>query len=87
MCHGLESGELWAGVLNAKAEGTQEEVWAHGRSKAPLLGKVRGKGVDCHRNLPVLLQALGGQGASGTGYWWQEVTCLGYRRPGTSCVG
>ena len=42
----------WAGEQNAIAEGTQEEVWAH-RSKAPLLGKVRGMGVDCHKKLPV----------------------------------
>ena len=31
---------------------TQEKVWAHRRSKVPLLGRVKG-GVDHHRNLLV----------------------------------
>ena len=41
------------GEWNARAEGTQEKVWAHRRSKAPLLGMVRAGGVDHHRNFPV----------------------------------
>ena len=43
---------LWAGEWNATAEGTQEKVWACRRSKAPLLGRVRGGWADGHRNLP-----------------------------------
>ena len=34
------------------AEGTREKVWAHRRSKAPLLGRARGGGEDRHKNLP-----------------------------------
>ena len=34
---------LWAGEWNAMAEGTQEKVWAHRRSKVQLLGRVRGQ--------------------------------------------
>ena len=41
----------WAGKQNATAKGTQEEVWAFRRSKAPLLGRARGGGADRHRNL------------------------------------
>ena len=36
---------------NATANGTQEEVWACRKSKMPLLGRVRGGGVDYHRNV------------------------------------
>ena len=36
---------------NATTEGTLEEIWAHRRIKALLLGRVRGGGADCHRNL------------------------------------
>ena len=50
---GLGSGATWAGEQKTTAEGTWEEVWAHRRSKVPLLGKVRGGGVDHHRNLPM----------------------------------
>ena len=46
---GLGSTEQWAGEWSTIAEATLEEVWAHRRSKVPLLGKRRG-GVDCHRN-------------------------------------
>ena len=35
---------LQAGEWNATAEGTWEKVWAHRRSKAPLLGRARGGG-------------------------------------------
>ena len=41
-----------AGEWNTMAEGTQEKVWAHRRSKVLLLGRARGGGADCHRNLP-----------------------------------
>ena len=37
---------------NAMAEGTWEKVGTHRRSKAPLLGRVRGSGADCNRKLP-----------------------------------
>ena len=50
---GLRIGVLQTGEWNARAEGTREEVWAHRRSKVPLLGRVRGGGADCHRNLPM----------------------------------
>ena len=48
---GLGSSVPQAGEQNTVAEGTQEEVWAYRRSKAPLLGRVRGGRVDLHRNL------------------------------------
>ena len=35
------------------AEGTQEKVKTHRRGKVPLLGRVRGGGVDHHRKLLV----------------------------------
>ena len=57
------------------------------RSKVPLLGRVRGEGMDRHRNLPVHKPGLRGQGASDTDYRMQEATSLGYRRLGASCVG
>ena len=41
----------WAGEQNTTAEGTQEEVWCQRRSKVKLLGRARGGGEDCHRNL------------------------------------
>ena len=50
---GLGSGVPQAGEQSTIAKGTQEEVWPHRRGKAPLLGRARGGGVDCHRNLPV----------------------------------
>ena len=43
---------LWAGEWNTTTEGTWEKVWVHRRSKVPLLERVRGGGVDCHKNLP-----------------------------------
>ena len=33
-------------------EGTWEKVWTCRRGRAPLLGRVRGEGADCHRKLP-----------------------------------
>ena len=49
---GPGSSVLWAGEQNATAKGTQKEVWVHRRrSKAPLLGRVRGRGADNHRNI------------------------------------
>ena len=49
---GLRSGVPRAGEWNAVEEGTQEKVRAHRRSNTPLLGRARGGGVDCHKNLP-----------------------------------
>ena len=48
---GLGSGVPQAGEQSAIAEGTQDKVWAYRRNKVPLLGRVRGRGVDHHRNL------------------------------------
>ena len=48
---GLGSGVPQTGEQNATAKGSWEEVWAHRRSKAPLLGRTRGGGADHHRNL------------------------------------
>ena len=42
----------WVGEENTMVEGTQEKVQTCRRGKAPLLGRVRGEGVDCHRKLP-----------------------------------
>ena len=67
---GLRSGIPWTGEQNTTDEGTQEEVWAHRRSKVPLLGRARGGGVDHHRNLPAHTWALKRVGASGAGYQW-----------------
>ena len=33
------------------SQGNREEVWAHRKSKAPLLVRARGQGADHHRNL------------------------------------
>ena len=63
------------------AEGTQEKFWTCRIGKAPLLGRAREAGPDCHRNLPApkheraCLWALGGQGSSGTGHGQQEASC------------
>ena len=38
----LRSGAPWAGERNTTAEGNWEEIWAHRRSKMPLLGRARG---------------------------------------------
>ena len=45
VCHELKSGELWAGEWNTIAKGAWEEVWAHRRSKALLVGRGRGGGA------------------------------------------
>ena len=47
----IGSSVSWTGEQNATAKGTQEEVWAHRRSKAPQLERARGGGVDHHRTL------------------------------------
>ena len=71
VCHRQGSSVLCAGEWNT-TEGTGENVWACRRSKAPLLGRVRGGGVDRHSNLHVhtcglpeggvpLVQAMGGE--------------------------
>ena len=49
VCHRQGSGVLQAGEWNTTAEGTQEEVWAHRRSKAPLMGRMKRGGVDLHK--------------------------------------
>ena len=60
----------WGVVCHALGSRTWEEAWAHRRSKVPLLERARGRGVDCHRNLPAyagseagapLAQAIGGK--------------------------
>ena len=51
MHHGQGSGVLQAGEQNITEEKTQEKVWAQRRSKVPLLGRVKGGGVDHHGNL------------------------------------
>ena len=48
---GLGSGMPRAGEWIARAEGTWELVWAHLRSKVPLLGKAGGGEADIHRNI------------------------------------
>ena len=53
----IRSSAPRAGKWNAMTEDTWEKVWAHRRSKAPLLGRVRADGVDCHRNLPACMHA------------------------------
>ena len=40
---GLGSSVPRAVEQSARAKGTWEEVWAHRRSKAPLLGRARGE--------------------------------------------
>ena len=52
MRHGRGSGKSQAEEVNAVPEGTWEEVQTHRRGKVPLLGRVRGVGVDCHRKFP-----------------------------------
>ena len=47
---GLGISVPWSSEWNATAEGTRDEVWAHRRSKSPLLGRMKGV-VDLHRNL------------------------------------
>ena len=44
VCRQPEGGREWY------AKGTWEEVWACRKSKAPLLERARGGGVDHHRN-------------------------------------
>ena len=48
---GLENITQWAGEQGTTADGNWEEVWAHRRSKAPLLGRARGGGTKSHWNL------------------------------------
>ena len=48
---GLCSGVPWAGEQSAAAEGAPEEGWALRRCKMLLLGKVKGRGADHHRNI------------------------------------
>ena len=77
---------LLAVEWNAMAEGTWEKVWVRKRGKMPLLGRVRGGGVDaigislctCSGSQRVgrLLVWLQETGSFLCSYWW----------PGTSCV-
>ena len=46
-----------AGEGNTTAEGTQGKVQTLRRVKVPLLGRVRGGGVDHHKKLPELERA------------------------------
>ena len=48
---------LWAREWNTKAGGTWEEVRTCMTGKVPLLGRARGGGADCHRELPAPEQA------------------------------
>ena len=86
VCHRWGSSVLQAGEWNATAEGTWEEVWAQRRSKAPLLGRARVGGADCHRNLLEHVWALRGWDASGADYRRQEATFSGYGILGASCA-
>ena len=61
---------------------TWEEVWACRRSKVPLLGRARGRGVDHHKNLlhHADSQRVGNlwfrlQVAGGHLIWLQETGC------------
>jgi len=74
---GLRCAVPRAGEWDATPEGTREEVWAHRRGKAPLMGRGEEKGRR-HRKLPVhahvgtpLAQALGSKEALAwaTGGW------------------
>ena len=57
---------LWAGEWNTMVEGTQEKVWAHRRSKVPLLGRARGGREDHHMNLSAHMSA----GSQRAGHLW-----------------
>ena len=58
------------------------------RSKAPLLGRARGEGADCHRNLPMHMCGLSeGRAALTKGYRRLGASYVGCGWPGTSCVG
>ena len=80
MHHWQGSSTPLAGEENAMVEGTQEKVWTHRRGQMPLLGRVRGVGVNFHRKLPVFKHvhmAAGSQrvGSSGVGCVEQEAAC------------
>ena len=76
---GLGSDLPRAREQSTTAKGTQEEVWARGRSEAPLLGRARGRGTDRHKNvfqfILVDFRRVGyRQGASCVAYRWQGQT-------------
>ena len=79
MHHGQGISRLRAGEGTATAEANQKKLWTHRRGKIPLLGRVRGGGVDLLSKLPApehaCLQALRGRGSSGAGYGRQEASC------------
>ena len=61
----LGSSAPQAGEQSTTAEGTQEEVWTHRRSKAPLLGRARGGRTECNRNIFLCMHGLLDDGALG----------------------
>ena len=61
-----ESLRVWEWCSTAK--GIQEEVWAHRRCKAPLLGRVRGGKEGHPRNLFLCIC----QGCQRAGHLWQR---------------
>ena len=91
LSHRQGSSVLWAEEWNTTAEGTWKKVWANRRSKEPLLGRVRGGGVEHHRNIPAwasegrapLLQATGGEKplAQAMGDWVLLVQAMGGQEP------
>ena len=70
---GLGSGVPWDGEQNTTAKGTWEEIWAHRRSESPLLGRARGGGADCHRNLLPCTCA----GSERRGHLWCRLRVVG----------
>ena len=81
---------LWAGEWNATAEGTWEKVWAHRRSKLPLLGR-GGSPQEAHcahalglsEGEATLVQATGGEKplVLATGDWVLLVQATGGWEP------
>ena len=74
------------------AEGTWEKVWTCRRGKVPLLGKVRGGGVDRHRKPPVPERVGLPTGSQRMGYLWRRPLVvrshlLLYGGPGISGAG
>ena len=59
-----------AGEWNVMTEGTWEKVQTRRRGKVPLLGRVRGGGVDCHRKFPVPKHARVLAGSQRVGQLW-----------------
>ena len=70
---------------NTTADRTQEEVRTHRRSQALFLGKVRGGGEDCHRNLFSCAHI----GSQRLGHLWHRLLVVRgyYGRQSASCAG